>query len=206
LSCAPPRSERIERAGFNQALDRGPVALRWIDAAREIKQAPERPAGAPGRFNRAAAWPPAAFDRRESEHDAASATAKSATERLTSGGSTSTFIRRQSSKCSTSESFFLKFRSGMSPDSSAGHELDRPMGLQIGGIRRSRGVGVEWLLVEAVRRRISRLARTVSIASRPASRLWPVEFMAGLLSGDIPRIGISRRRFAPSSIWKTGGG
>jgi len=51
-------SERIERAALIKALDRGPVALRWIDAAREIKQAPERPPVRRAASIARAAWPP----------------------------------------------------------------------------------------------------------------------------------------------------
>ena len=47
------------------------------------------------------------------------ATAKSTSDRFTSGGTTSTSIRSQSSRCSTSGSLLLKLRPGMSPESSA---------------------------------------------------------------------------------------
>ena len=46
-------------------------------------------------------------------------TVNSTPDRLTSGGSTVTFIRWQSSKCSTSESLRLKLRPEMSLESSA---------------------------------------------------------------------------------------
>ena len=61
----------------------------------------------------------AALDRARPKRILPSATVKSDSERFTSGGTTSMPIRRQSSRCSTSESFFLKLRPGMSPDSSA---------------------------------------------------------------------------------------
>ena len=64
--------------------------------------------------------PAAALDGRKPETDLARRPRKNRpSEAFTSGGSTVMFIRWQSSRCSTSESFFLKFRPRMSLDSSA---------------------------------------------------------------------------------------
>ena len=151
INCDRRAAERIEGAGLDQRFDGRPVDCARIDPLAEVEQAaetvrrPVRPS-----TMAAAAAPPQPLMADRPKQILPSITVKSASERFTSGGSTVMSIRRQSSRCSTSESFFLKLRPGDVAREQGGHELDRIMGLEIGRHVGDQGVGGRMALVEAV--------------------------------------------------------
>ena len=115
----PPPAQRIEGPRLHQRLDGRAIDLARVEPLAEVEEAAIGPARLAGLDDRGRGGAAAALDGREGIEDLAVADGELDVRAVDVRRLNSRFIRWQSSMCSTSESFFLKFRPGMSLESKA---------------------------------------------------------------------------------------